>query len=501
MTEQSNKSGNQNGLVRSRGFLITIGVLGAGLILALALCAVAIVTRLGSEEGEVAGVTSEPTLVPTFTARVAIPTTTPTPDVPTEPSPTAIAGDVAPTAESPTVAAPTQAAPTDAAPTQQAPTGAAPAATATSAPPTSPPPSSPVQMASPDYGIQAFLWWRPEVAHRDLGLVKDAGFTWVKQWFAWRDIEGQGKGKYDWSTSDRIVQQADEFGLKLIVRVDHEPTWAGSPPGNINHFGDFLSAMATRYRGRIAAYQIWNEPNLKREWGNKAPNAGEYTQMLKKAYQVIKAADPNAIIVSAGMAPTTELSERAVPDTRFIQSMYDAGAKPYFDMLGAHGAGYKAPPEMDPGQVATDPSFYNVGDVNCPGDACRIYCFRHVEDLRQIMVRNGDQAKKVVVLEFGWTRDERTNSPYYWHRVADQFVQGDYMKRAYAYAKANWQPWIGVMSLIYMPDAKWTMDEEQFWWSVIEPSPDEIRLKAPYVILCSYIREQRGLGRCPWAPE
>jgi hypothetical protein len=106
------------------------------------------------------------------------------------------------------------------------------------------------------------------------------------------------------------------------------------------------------------------------------------------------------------------------------------------------------------------------------------------------------------VLEFGWTRDERPDSPYYWHRVADQFVQGDYMVRAYQFAEANWQPWIGVMSLIYMPDAKWTQEDEQYWWSVIEPSPvDQLRLKAPYVMLCSYIREQRGMGRCPYAPE
>lgn len=356
-------------------------------------------------------------------------------------------------------------------------------------------------MASPDYGVQAFLWWRPEVAHRDLGLIRDAGFTWVKQWFAWRDIEGKGKGQYDWTTADRVVDQVEEFGLKLIVRVDHEPEWAGPPPANVSHFADFLTAMATRYRGRIQAYQVWNEPNLAREWGNKPPNAQEYTQMLKTAYQTIKKIDPNAIVISAGMAPTTELSQRAVPDTQFIQAMYNAGAKPYFDMLGAHGAGYKAPPEMDPGQVATDANYYNVGDPNCPGDACRIYCFRHVEDLRQIMVNNGDSGKRVVVLEFGWTRDERTNSPYYWHRVADQFVQGDYMVRAYKYAKQNWQPWIAVMSLIYMPDVKWTQNDEQFWWSIIEPSPvDALYLKAPYVMLCQYLHEERGLGRCPYAP-
>ncbi len=484
--QQSSGKGN------NRGITLLVMVLGIGVVLALLTLVAIVIVRLVS--GPEATAAPSVTLRPTFTPSTMPTTELATPELPgTTPPPltTTVTVETAEPVASPSTAAPE--------PTEE-PGGTA---TNTPAPPTSTPrPSSPpATMASPDFGIQAFLWWRPEVAHRDLGLIRDAGFTWVKQWFAWRDIEGKGKGQYDWETADRVVSQVEEFGLKLIVRVDHEPDWAGPPPANTDHFANFLAALVTRYKGRIHAYQVWNEPNLAREWGNKPPNAQEYTQMLKKAYQVIKQIDPNAIVVSAGLAPTTELSQRAVPDTQFIQAMYNAGAKPYFDMLGAHGAGYKAPPEMDPGAVANDPNFYNVGDVNCPGPACRIYCFRHVEDLRQIMVDNGDANKRVVVLEFGWTRDERSNSPYYWHRVQDQFVQGEYMVRAYQYARANWQPWIAVMSLIYMPDVNWTENDEQYWWSVIEPSSvDQLRLKAPYVMLCSHIRQERGLSRCPYAP-
>ena len=489
MMQDDNTQDSQGGGANGRGPMRLVTFLVIAIALAALFAGAVLIVQLVKKPTPTA--VPEPTLRPTFTPPVVVdaPTWTPSPTLTWTATPT----------ESLAV---TETAPvTEEAPTAESTPGTAESPSDTPAPPTATqrPPVSP-GMASPDYGIQAFLWWRPEVAHRDLGLVRDGGFTWVKQWFAWRDIEGRGKGQYDWSAADRIVDGAEEFGLKLIARVDHEPQWAGPPPGSSSDFVDFLTAMATRYRGRIQAYQIWNEPNLAREWGDKPPNATEYTQMLKMAYQAIKKADPNALVISAGMAPTSELSQRAVPDTRFIQSMYDAGAQPYFDLLGAHGAGYKAPPEMDPGQVATDPNYYNVGDVNCPGDACRIYCFRHVEDLRQIMVNNGDSRKRVVVLEFGWTRDERPDSPYAWHRVDDQGMQGDYMKRAYQYAKEHWQPWIAVMSLIYLPDPGWTQDDEQYWWSVIEPSPTEIRLKAPYVILCDYLREQRGMDRCPYAP-
>jgi|GEM_PF-367852 len=370
-------------------------------------------------------------------------------------------------------------------------TGAAPEPQPTPQPgqPT-PRPQPPVQgkMKSPEYGMQAFLWWRPETADRDLQLIQQAGFGWVKQTFAWRDIEGAGKGRFDWSRTDRILNQVQKYGLRIIVRVDGQPQWAGGgyptvgPPNNLQDYADFLKAMATRYKGRIHAYQIWNEPNLAREWGNKAPNPAAYTNMLKLAYKAIKSADPNALVVTAGLAPTTRWDSVAMPDTEFVKEMYDAGARGYFDALGVHAAGYKAPPEMDPGQVANDPNYYNKGDANCPGSRCRIYCFRHVEDLRNIMVNRGDGGKQIVVLEFGWTSDPRANSPYHWHAVSED-QKGDYLVRAYQYAKAHWSPWIGLMSLIYMPNPDWTPGDEQYWWSVIEPAYPELHLRPAYVML------------------
>lgn len=449
---------------------------------------------------------AQATLRPTFTSGAAtdiLPTAVPTEETTPTESP-----EVSPSATA--EPSPTEAPSTEPPPTSTSTTTPVPSSTPTSPPP----PSAPVTMNSPDFGIQAFLWWRPDIAHRDLGLIRDAGFTWVKQGFAWREIEGAGKGIFDWSVTDRIVDQVEQHGLKLIVRVDNEPAWAKreyrtipavfgevtmGPPRDLQDYADFMYALASRYRGRIQIYQVWNEPNLAREWAGNPPSPQQYTQLLKIAYQAVKRADPNALVISAGLAPTTLDSEIAMPDLKFIQGMYSAGAKPYFDALGAHGAGYKAAPETDPATVASDPSLNN--NDPSPTELKRIYCFRHVEDVRQVMVDHGDASKQIVLLEFGWTIDERPDSPYYWHRVQDQTVQGQYMMRAYQWAKEHWRPWIGVMSLIYMPNVDWTPDDEQYWWSVMEPSwIDELRLKAPYVILCDYIRQQRGLERCRYAP-
>lgn len=366
-------------------------------------------------------------------------------------------------------------------------------------------------MSSPDFGAQAFLWWRPEIADRDLKLMQEAGFNWVKQTFAWETIEGAGKGQFDWSIADRVVTHVNQHNLKLLARLSSDPEktnfWPGQPPGNADHFADFAFAVASRYNctpqavGCIQAYQIWNEPNLAREWGGNRPNPAQYVEFLRKAYAAIKRANPNAIVISAGMAPTGDNNANAMPDDLFYESMYQAmggSSNGYFDMLGVHGAGFAAPPELDPAEAAANPQYGGY----------RFFAFRHVEDIRNIMVRYGDGNKRIVLLEFGWTFD-RVNPSYKWHGAdagIDEFVQADYLKRAYQYAAANWQPWIGLMSLLTMPNLDWLndgnpQDEEQYWWAILEPSQiDELKLRPAFVELCIYFNSLKG-QRCKYDPN
>lgn len=352
----------------------------------------------------------------------------------------------------------------------------APKATATTVMPA----AKSLKMNSPEYGMQAFLWWRPEVGSRDLQAVRNAGFTWVKVNFGWRDIEGAAKGAFDWSHTDWIVTTANHDGIDLVVRIDHQPAWTGGgyptngPPDNLQDLNDFVSAMATRYKGRIRAYEIWNEPNLAREWGGKLPDPGQYAKMLKGAYGAIKAADPNAMVMSAGLSPTGTWNEEARPDEWYLKSLYIAmggSSNGHFDVLAAHAPGFNYPPEADPAEVAAKEAHGQ-----------RAFCFRHVEDLRKIMVENGDAGKQIAILEFGWTSDPRADSPYHWHAVSEQ-TKADYLVRAYQYAKKNWSPWIGLMSLIYVADHEWTEANEQYWWAITEPGYPELKARPAYEAL------------------
>ncbi|HFC11550.1 MAG TPA: hypothetical protein ENJ56_01805, partial [Anaerolineae bacterium] len=151
--------------------------------------------------------------------------------------------------------------------------------------------------ASPAYGMHLTTWWQPDVIWRDMDLVKEMGFGWVKQPVAWSDIE-KGQDGFDWYFLDEvIVPGAESRGLKLLLRLDRSPLWAveekpglsaNTPPQDFADYGDFCGQMAARYRGRVQAYQVWNEPNLHREWGNAKPDPVAYTQLLKVCYEAIK---------------------------------------------------------------------------------------------------------------------------------------------------------------------------------------------------------------------
>ncbi|MHB1130773.1 MAG: cellulase family glycosylhydrolase [Chloroflexota bacterium] len=273
------------------------------------------------------------------------------------------------------------------------------------------------------------------------GLVQSAGFGWVKYQLIWNDSERQ-QGQYDWLDSDshanNIVSAAERAGVKLLLRVDTPPDWANggagpqTPPSNPDDYGRFLRALATAFRGRIHAYEIWNEPNLAWEWGNRSPSPAEYTALLKAAYNGIKAGDPGAMVVTAGLASTGGAGDAAMNDVDFIRGMYDSGARGYFDALGSHPYGFSSAPE------------YLWG--------ANINFFRRAEAQRQVMLDYGDAGRQVWATEFGWLlnpADFGASCPGWpgrdWQMVPPQ-TQANYLVRAYDYAYDNW-PWMGPMFL------------------------------------------------------
>ncbi len=325
---------------------------------------------------------------------------------------------------------------------------------------------------SPEYGLNAFLWDQPATTERDVALVQALGFGWVKLLFPWAGIEKEAKGAYNWTEADRVVRAANAGGLKIIARLDRQPRWARAdraptgPPNNYQDYADFVSAFVSRYKagsplGTVHAIQVWNEPNLDREWGGQRPidrrSAADYVRLLGTAYRAAKAADPSVTVIAGSLAPTGWQGPEAMPDDQYLRAMFESGLKGNYDVLGANANVQCPSVEAEPGacpvmaQRMWHPSFY----------------FRRVEQLRDIMVAHGDGDKQIWLMEFGWTTDT-IHEGYSWY-ATDEATKAELIVRAFQYARERWSPWIGVMALWTVADPAWGPQDEQVWWSITNP--------------------------------
>ena len=190
------------------------------------------------------------------------------------------------------------------------------------------------------FGVNTFLEQEVELAKREQSarMIAEAGFDWIRQEFPWEDIEIHSKGDFEdrrhepyrsaWEKYDQIVELAEQYELDLIVRLGNPPAWsraagdemgAFAPPDDYADFGDFVEAVVSRYQGRIHYYQIWNEPNIYPEWGERSVDPQSYVELLKVGYMAAKAADPDVVVICGALASTIELDYRNLNDFAFLQ--------------------------------------------------------------------------------------------------------------------------------------------------------------------------------------
>ena len=275
---------------------------------------------------------------------------------------------------------------------------------------------------------------------RAFALTKQAGFGWAKFQLRWESLESS-KGNINWGVIDDIVNRTSAAGLRLIVSVVTAPAWARpadtdwnvpGPPANPQDFADFVGAIAARHKGKVHAYEIWNEQNLWYEWGGRGKrlNAGQYVNLLKSAYATLKATDPGAVVVSGALTPTGfNDGDTAYDDVQFMQLMYAAGLKNYCDAVGVHAnvvQPYAA--DLPPGQ-SNHASFY----------------FRRFEQIRAIMVQSGDSNKQIWFTEFGWPSSSSPHPDYPAAREISEEQQAAWLVQGYEIARAR--GYIGLMAV------------------------------------------------------
>jgi len=321
-----------------------------------------------------------------------------------------------------------------------------PTPTPTLTPSPTPDPSFPMGTTRFSFGLDVDLFYKDydEV----LAYVDDLGAEWVRQQVWWQDIEAP-KGSYIWDEMDNVVDAVGRHHHKLLISVVRAPGWATERgghgmPADPEDLGDFLEAMATRYQGRIQAYEVWNEQNYAVENDGYVQDPGRYVELLKVAYTRIKAADQLAMVLFGPLTPTG-VSEPtiAIDDIAYLRQVYeyDGGVvRNYFDVLAAHVAGtYNPPNTLYPDAPGPGPEW-----VDHP-----THYFRHVENIRAVMEEYGDGDKQLWLTEFGWASVEGiTDIPaegyeYGAENTAEE--QAEYIVEALEMGRMTYQPWMGAM--------------------------------------------------------
>jgi hypothetical protein len=269
----------------------------------------------------------------------------------------------------------------------------------------------------------------PWKIQRTLQMVREMGAAWIVEYFLWAAHE-PAPGVYDWTHADLVVDHAINQGLTVVARLGYVPEWARPPrtshlyldEAGYDAFARFVAAFADHFRGRVNYIIIWNEPNLSQEWGYRPVDPAGYTELLRRSYVAAKAAVPDVKILGGALAPTLAPrgSEWGLNDLDYLQAMYDAGAAPYFDLLAVHSYGWTFGPD--------EPA--SVDAVN----------FRRVELLRDVMMRNGDRAKHVLITEGGWNDHPR------WTKAVRPAQRATYTLRAYQVALEEW-PWVDALCI------------------------------------------------------
>lgn len=173
------------------------------------------------------------------------------------------------------------------------------------------------------------------VNNTTVSAMKQAGMKWMKFQVRWGLGEGTGGAA-------GMIQAAHDNGFKVMLSVVGHPTDMGDYDGYITAFAQYMGQLAAVGPDAI---EVWNEPNIDREWPAGKVNGAEYTRMLQASYNAIKAANSNVMVISAAPSPTGYAgnagcvqngSIHVCNDDVFFQQMAQAGAGNYMDCVGVH---------------------------------------------------------------------------------------------------------------------------------------------------------------------
>ena len=177
-------------------------------------------------------------------------------------------------------------------------------------------------------------------------LSRTAHIGWVRTGDYWANINRNGYGQFDFGRADEVVNDAVNNGQQVLFLLSGAPEWCSGDPGgsvpcDIEYWKMFVEATSLHFRGRVAAYEIWNEPDLTGQaafavgWDFPLNSYPRYIDYFVEAARIIRRNAPGTLIVGPAMSGSTS---RAVTIwEQFDQTWYpDGNASSFLDIVSFH---------------------------------------------------------------------------------------------------------------------------------------------------------------------
>jgi Carbohydrate binding domain/Beta-galactosidase len=251
------------------------------------------------------------------------------------------------------------------------------------------------------------------------------GFTPGAGGGSWAGLN-PSRGQFEWASLDAHLDRAFAHGADVVMTLGQTPRWASarpneaSPigpgqqaePANIQYWRDWVSAIATRYRGRIRYWEVWNEPP-----GFFSGTPEQLVTMAQEAYAILKRVDPNNMLLgpcsydfhyldkylAAGGGPYTDIVchhfyanfgpevryLEDVPNTRVVMERYGLGGKPLWNTE----AGWLRPVDNGPKTFSaqTEAAFVARGQmINWASGLARAYTYAWDDHATNVDYTNAD---------------------------------------------------------------------------------------------------------------
>jgi len=176
-------------------------------------------------------------------------------------------------------------------------------------------------------------------------LARDAGIRWTRDEISWGRLQPT-RGEWRWDQFDHAIDTMRAHGVATLGLLAYAAPWATTartPDGkpdvvslpDLAAWKEYVGAVVERYRDRVHAWQMWNEPNGTGFWHPK-PDAKEYARLFLAGAQAAKAADPTCWIAGSAIS---------MMDLAYIRALFDEGGWEKTDIITIHPYRYPHTPE------------------------------------------------------------------------------------------------------------------------------------------------------------